>query len=200
MCGCGIRQERVRGGLPGGGETYLRACEAGPGTAARPADAPPRREGAGGRGDRVHRGPGQLPHLRGHPSAELDGARGQPAHLCGRRPDRPACAGRSTVRTSRRRCTAGPTPGARPQVHLPAVRGGHLRARLARPVAGAAHPAGGWPGLGGANVAPLLAALWFTLGGLGYRRARARAGRDAADRAPPCSGPSRSSAPSTSAR
>jgi hypothetical protein len=31
MRGCGIRQRRVRGGLPGGGETYLRACEASPG-------------------------------------------------------------------------------------------------------------------------------------------------------------------------
>src|SRR6478609_9718512 len=37
MRGCGIRQGRVRGGLPGGGGTYLRACEASPGAAARPA-------------------------------------------------------------------------------------------------------------------------------------------------------------------
>jgi hypothetical protein len=153
MCGCGIRQRRVRGGLPGGGETYLRACEASPGAAARPpGGAPPRRPGAGGRGDRVHRGPGQLPHLPGHPSAELDGAPGRPAYLRGRRPDRPACAAvlpsaprGAAVRLDR--------PRARPQVHLPAVRGAGLRGRVAHPRRSAAHPArGAGRALGGGEL------------------------------------------------
>ena len=61
-------------------------------------------------------------------------------------------------------------------------------------------PGGALAGLSvAANFALVLAALWFTLGGLGCREPRARAGGRCWP-APRCRGPSRSCARSTSAR